>query len=294
MLKNISIFSTNFLIQKRPLLAQKRNIYTYGFEIIYSTLFCTLSILLLGAIQDRLLQTFIFLSVIYVQYFIPFNKRSNLFFRKENKARSISYAPQAPDNISGSLIHNNTYLLDKNILFDFCRNKQHNLFRYDFIFYKRKGEKIMINFFLIFFSIIVFYRYFKYLSSTKQSGNFIFFSALDKKTKLLGILSLCLYFISILLYYKFKLFNFLFSYIDIALIFTWIIQIFLPCKIYENGIKTPYRYIPWRNVILIESCDNQHITLHLKQNTLQNKVNLCLKKGDSLPVSINNLKQTMK
>lgn len=66
MLKNISIFSTNFLIQKKPLLAQKRNIYTYGFEIIYSTLFCTLSILLLGTIQDRLLQTFIFLSVFSV------------------------------------------------------------------------------------------------------------------------------------------------------------------------------------------------------------------------------------
>lgn len=63
MLKTISIYSTNFLIYRNPLLKPKKNIYIYGFEIIYSTLFCTISILLLGLLLNQIPQTLTFLLV---------------------------------------------------------------------------------------------------------------------------------------------------------------------------------------------------------------------------------------
>ena len=63
MLKTISIYSTNFLILRNPLLKPKKNIYIYGFEIIYSTLFCTISILLLGILLNQIPQTLTFLLV---------------------------------------------------------------------------------------------------------------------------------------------------------------------------------------------------------------------------------------
>lgn len=63
MLKTISIYSTNFLIDRNQLLKPKKNIYIYGFEIIYSTLFCTISILLFGLLLKQIPQTLTFLLV---------------------------------------------------------------------------------------------------------------------------------------------------------------------------------------------------------------------------------------
>lgn len=63
MLKNLSTISSDLLIHNNPALITKRNVYIYGFQIIYSTVFCTFSIFILGLLLNQVFLTMIFLSI---------------------------------------------------------------------------------------------------------------------------------------------------------------------------------------------------------------------------------------
>lgn len=61
MLKEISEASTTYLQSRNVIPEDKRQIYQYGFNVIYSTLFCFVSIAVIGIIWHRTWETLIFL-----------------------------------------------------------------------------------------------------------------------------------------------------------------------------------------------------------------------------------------
>lgn len=61
MLRTLSEASTGFLERNNVISGEKRNIYVYGFEVIYSTAICFAGILILGWLGHRMLGTLIFL-----------------------------------------------------------------------------------------------------------------------------------------------------------------------------------------------------------------------------------------
>ena len=144
----------------------------------------------------------------------------------------------------------------------------------------------MVIFFSLFFSIIVFYRYFKYFCPNRKTGNFLFCSIYSEKDKLLFLFSVVLYIGLIILFYKYGLFDSVFLRIDIILIFTWIIQLFLPSKIYDYGIKTPYYFVSWNEISSIDLINKNHVILYFEQRNISKKLTLHMKEGDELPINL--------
>lgn len=61
MLNRISRASTKVLLDKNIILESKEKVYIYGFEVIYSTMFCYACMLVMGIICKRIWETLIFL-----------------------------------------------------------------------------------------------------------------------------------------------------------------------------------------------------------------------------------------
>lgn len=61
MLRKISKLSASIIINKINISQKKKPIYTYAFEIIYSTLFCFICMIIFGIWQNKLIQTIEFI-----------------------------------------------------------------------------------------------------------------------------------------------------------------------------------------------------------------------------------------
>lgn len=94
MLKTISEASANFLKNKDIITDAKWNIYVYGFKVIYSTSVCFISIFILGMLQNKLLQTLVFIF-----YFILI--------------RSFAGGYHAPTFIGCFFVTNGAYILER-------------------------------------------------------------------------------------------------------------------------------------------------------------------------------------
>ena len=77
--------------------------------------------------------------------------------------------------------------------------------------------------------------------------------------------------------YLLKFCNVGFSFIDIFLPFTWVLLTFLPDQIYENGIKTPYEFVPWHEITILKRPKENILILRITKNGIHRKIYLYLK-----------------
>ena len=133
----------------------------------------------------------------------------------------------------------------------------------------------MIHVSIHFFSIVVLYRYIRYFSGSSSRGKLLF-NACFSPTKIIACqLNILLYIFYVV--YLLKFCNVGFSFIDIFLPFTWVLLTFLPDQIYENGIKTPYEFVPWHEITILKRPKENILILRITKNGIHRKIYLNLK-----------------
>ena len=133
----------------------------------------------------------------------------------------------------------------------------------------------MIHVSIYFFSIVVLYRYIRYFLRSSSRGKLLF-NACFSPTKIIACqLNFLLYIFYVV--YLLKFCNVGFSFIDIFLPFTWVLLTFLPDQIYENGIKTPYEFVPWHEITILKRPKENILILRITKNGIHRKIYLYLK-----------------
>ena len=135
----------------------------------------------------------------------------------------------------------------------------------------------MIHVSIYFFSIVVLYRYIRYFLRSSSRGKLLFNAYFSPTKIFVCLLNFLLYIFYVVAFYLLKFCNVGFSFIDIFLPFTWVLLTFLPDQIYENGIKTPYEFMPWHEITILKRPKENILILCITQNGIQRKIYLYLK-----------------
>ena len=125
--------------------------------------------------------------------------------------------------------------------------------------------------FIYVFSIVVFYRYIKYFLNSRTYGKFLFKVNFDRNKRVICSITTVLYVIYIVMFCSLKFTEAGFSYVDAVLLLTWVLFTYLPDKIYENGIKTSFEFIPWHEVTLKNKISKNKLLLDISQKDLHRK-----------------------
>lgn len=131
--------------------------------------------------------------------------------------------------------------------------------------------------FVYIFSIVIFYRYIKYFLNSNVSGKFLFNAGFDPRKKLLCFITAALYALYIALFYLLKFNAIGLSYADMLLPLTWVLLCFLPDKIYENGLKTSFEFISWKDICSQNKLKENLLVLNITKNGNPKKKQLRLK-----------------